>query len=109
MDITQQGVVTLLRSAITGERHTLPEGFALEAADNLVQKQGLLPMVYQGAYLCGIDVKSEIMQRYQKLYFRHLLHSEQQMRKVVHFKEALPPTGDADNGRRGHSDPKRAV
>ena len=82
MDITQQGVVTLVRSTINGEKLSLPEGFALEAADELIQKQGLLPLVYQGAYLCGVDAKSEIMQRYQKQYFRHLMRSELQMRKA---------------------------
>lgn len=93
MDITQQGVVTLLRSAITGEKCTLPEGFTLEAADELIQKQGLLPMAYQGAYLCGMDAKSELTQRYQKLYFRHLMRSEQQMRKAEQIFKVFEEKG----------------
>ena len=82
MDITQQGVIILIKSALTGQALALPEGFSLEAADSLVRRQALLPLVYQGAYQCGIDTGSEIMRQYQKQYFRLLLHSEQQMHAV---------------------------
>ena len=68
MDITQQGVIILIKSALTGQALALPEGFSLEAADSLVRRQALLPLVYQGAYQCGIDTGSEIMRQYQKQY-----------------------------------------
>ena len=69
MDITQQGVVTLIRSTINGEKLSLPEGFTPEAADELIRKQGLLPLVYQGAYLCGIDAHKKLLQDMGISYF----------------------------------------
>ena len=93
MDIVHQGVVTLLRSAVTGEKLPLPEGFELESAETLIGKQGLLPLAYQGAYRCGVDPKSEIMQRFQKKYFMQLMRSEQQMQKAGQIFKAFDENG----------------
>jgi len=72
----------LLRSAITGEKLLLPEGFCLEEADSLVRAQSLTPMVYLGAYNCGISPKSELMLKYQQLYFQNLMRHQQQARAI---------------------------
>lgn len=82
MNIMQRGVVTLLRSAITGECLPLPEGFDLEGADVLIKRQGLVPLVYPGAYNCGIDTQNDQMKEYKKLYFANMIRNEQQMMKV---------------------------
>lgn len=89
MNTQQQGIITLIKSALTGQKLELPQDFSLEAADKLVRSQGLLPLIYQGAYQCGIDGKAEIMQRYQKHYFRLLLHSEQQLRAAERIFRAF--------------------
>lgn len=93
MNTLQQGIITLIKSALTGQKLALPAEFSLETADKPVRSQGLLPLVYQGAYLCGIDGKSEIMQRYQKQYFRVLLRSEQQMRAAEGVFRAFDENG----------------
>ena len=93
MNVTQQGVITLLRSAITGEKLPLPEGFDLEAADALIQKQGLLPLAYQGAYHCGINPKSERMLAYQQKYFREMLRSSRQLQKAEQLFAAFEENG----------------
>lgn len=93
MNITQRGLLTLLRSAVTGEKLCLPEGFQLEEADGLIRSQSLLPLAYQGAYNCGISPKTELMQQYQKQYYRTLIRSEKQMRTVQQIYAAFEENG----------------
>lgn len=82
MNTIHQGLLVLIKSALTGEKLPLPQGFTLEAAEELIRSQSLVPLIYRGAYNCGIDPKSDIMQRYQIQYFRHLVSSDKQMRAV---------------------------
>lgn len=82
MENLHRGITLLLRSAITGEKLPLPEGFCLEEADSLVRAQSLTPMVYLGAYNCGISPKSELMLKYQQLYFQNLMRHQQQARAI---------------------------
>ena len=82
MNIIYQGVLVLIKSALTGQPLPLPEGFSLEAADTLIRSQSLVPLIYRGAFNCGITPQSEIMQKYQVQYFQHLVSSEKQMRAV---------------------------
>ena len=89
MTITQKGLLILLKSAITGERLPLPEGFRLEDADEMIRKQSLLPLAFQGAYNCGISPKTELMQQYQKQYYRILFRSQRQMAAVKQIFQAF--------------------
>lgn len=82
MNTIYQGLFTLIKSALTGQKLELPEGFTLERADGLIRKQSLIPLIYPGALNCGIDPKSERMQYYQMQYFRHLVISERQLAAV---------------------------
>lgn len=93
MTTTQQGVLTLIRSAITGEKLALPEGFSLEEADELICRQSLLPLAYQGAYNCGIPSQDPIMQRYYGKYMSILLRSENQMRTITRIFRAFDENG----------------
>ena len=61
MNDLQKGILTLVRSAITGEKLPLPAGFRLEEADRLIRDHSLLPLAYQGAYNCGISPKEPLM------------------------------------------------
>lgn len=93
MNTVHRGILTLVRSALTGEKLALPEGFTLEEADELIRKQSLLPMAYQGAYNCGIPADSEIMIRYQMEYYKKLIHSEEQMQSVGKIFAAFDENG----------------
>ena len=55
MNLTQKGVVALLKAAITGEKVPLPEGFDLGEAIRLTGPHHIGAMVYEGATRCGID------------------------------------------------------
>lgn len=93
MTATQRGLLTLLKSAVTGENLDLPEDFRLDDADAIIRRQSLLPLAYQGAYYCGISTKMEIMQRYQRQYYRILMHSEKQLRALQQVFSAFEAGG----------------
>lgn len=93
MNILHKGITLLLRSAITGEKISLPEDFRLEDADELIRSQSLLPMAYLGAYNCGISPETELMRRYKQQYFRILLRHEQQMQAVGTICRAFEENG----------------
>lgn len=82
MNTLHKGITILLRSAITGEKLALPADFRLEDADELIRSQSLLPMIYLGAYNCGISPETDLMRQYKQQYLRILLRHEQQMRAV---------------------------
>lgn len=93
MNTIYQGLFTLVKSALTGQKLILPEDFTLEQAELLIRKQSLIPLVYPGAVLCGLDTKSELMQKYQMQYFRHLVISEKQMAAVRQVCETFEANG----------------
>ena len=80
MNTIYQGVLALIKSALTGQKLALPEEFSLETSDELIRSQSLVPLIYRGAFNCGISPKSEMMQKYQMQYFQHLVSSDKQMR-----------------------------
>ena len=55
MDSTQRGIMVLLRSAVTGVAQPLPADFDLEAVRPYVRTHHILPLVYEGARLCGVQ------------------------------------------------------
>lgn len=93
MNTLHKGVITLLRSSITGEKLTLPEEFRLEEADELIRSQSLLPMIYLGAYNCGISPTTALMQQYKRQYLSLLMRHEQQMRAVENICRAFRDNG----------------
>lgn len=93
MNTTQQGIITLLKSAVTGERLPLPDGFSLEEACAVIKKQGLVTLAYEGAVLCGISRKDPIMEDLFRNYYAVLLRSERQMAKVNRIFQAFEEAG----------------
>ena len=82
MNIQYQGLFVLIKSALTGQKLPLLEGFVPEEADELIRSQSLVPLIYRGAFNCGVSPKSAQMQKYQMQYFQHLIQSDKQMRAV---------------------------
>lgn len=82
MNTTQKGIITLLKSAVTGQAFPLPEGFSLETARETINKQALVTLVYEGAVLCGIPRQEPAMKELFQSYYTVLLRSERQMTKV---------------------------
>lgn len=93
MDVLHQGILALVKSALTGTKTALPEGFLPEMADTCIREQSLLPLVLQGAYICGLPMNTEQMQQYQKQYFRILHHSQLQLRALKQVFAAFEEHG----------------
>lgn len=62
MDIQQTGIITLVKSALTGKKSDLPEGFDIEQAEKCAAKHRISSLLYYGALNCGINENSPVMQ-----------------------------------------------
>lgn len=82
MDTLQQGIITLIRSGLTGEKLTLSESFDLEQAYPQIVRHQIQPICYLGAVYCGVDKKLPVMQQLFQGYCRCLMHSEAQTEVV---------------------------
>lgn len=93
MDVLQQGIITLIRSAITREKHSLPQGFDLESAYAQICQHRILPLVYLGAVQCGISQTLPVMQKLFDDYQECRMRSEQQMKELDHLFAAFDRAG----------------
>ena len=82
METIQQGITTLLKNAVTGENRPLPEDFSLSNALEIIKKQGLTTLAFEGAALCGVPRTDPVMNELFMGYYSMLLRSERQMAKV---------------------------
>lgn len=79
MDAAVKGILTLVRSAVTGEVLPLPEGFDIGQASRQIRRHQITPLAYEGAVRCGIDRSLPVMQELFGICCRRLLQSERQM------------------------------
>jgi hypothetical protein len=63
MNSTNKGILTLLRSAVTGEKLELPADFDLTAAYPMIRRYQLVPLAYEGALNCGVNQTLPVMNR----------------------------------------------
>lgn len=93
MTVTQQAIVTLLKSAVTRQAMPLPEEFDLESAFALVKAHHMIPMIYDGAVRCGISKTLPVMQKLFQGYLRAMLVSEKQMQQLGRVFAAFEEAG----------------
>lgn len=93
MDAMQQGIITLIRSSLTGEPLPLPEGFDLEETYPQILRHGVIAMAYDGAVRCGLDKKLPAMQKLFQGYLKCVLKSEGQMKAVERICSAFDAAG----------------
>lgn len=93
MNDIQLGVITLMKSAITGEKLTLPDGFSLGEALPLLKKHGIQAMGYIGAVNCGISKSDPIMQGLFQFYCRSVVFSQRQLDKINQLFAAFEDNG----------------
>lgn len=73
----QQGILTLIKSALLDRPFPLPSGFSLEKVPELCRAHEITPMVCEGAVNCGIHNQSGFRTLFQESC-QHLLLSERQ-------------------------------
>lgn len=93
MNEMQQGIIALLKSAITGEPYPLPDDFDLAAIYPQVKKHHMDALLYEGAVCCGIPRENPVMQELFRRYCRSLLISEGQMSEVRRIFDAFDKSG----------------
>lgn len=93
MNVTQQGVLTLLKSAMTGQALALPDGFDLEAAATVIRRHHILPLIYDGAVRCGISPEHPLMRQMFVRYCGILRQSEQQLHALERIYRAFEENG----------------
>ncbi len=62
MDSHQRNLLALVQSALTGLPAKMPEDFSLKSLGKDIAKHHLSVLAYNGAFLSGLDVRSEDMQ-----------------------------------------------
>jgi len=93
MDVQQQGVLTLIRCGLTGEKLALPEEFDFEKAYEVLQRHQVLALGYVGAVNCGISKQEPVMRRLFQNYGQCLQHSEQQLGVAERICKAFDEAG----------------
>ena len=93
MDITQQGILALLKSAVTEETLVLPEGFDIQEACARIKGHHMVPLIYDGAVRCGISSRNPAMQQLFRGYCKALQVSEGQMRQLERVFAAFEEQG----------------
>lgn len=93
MDIIQQGIITLIKSSITGEAYPLPEGFSLEEAVPQMKRHHIIPLCYDGAVRCGLPQNDPVMKQLFVGYCQALMKNEGQMREISRVCAAFDERG----------------
>lgn len=93
MNMMQQGVLGLIRAAITAEAAALPEGFSLGEALDPIRQHQIIGLAYEGALLCGIDPKEDAMQKLRRVYYTNIVRSEQQLQALNRLFEEFQSSG----------------
>lgn len=89
----QRGIILLVRSALTGQRERLPAGFDLEAAQVLIVKHQIAPLIYYGAVNCGIAADCEAMRSLLSITARLVSIGESQTLELCMLTQAFDSAG----------------
>lgn len=95
MNVTQKGILTLVKSAITGEKYELPKEFELDAEETqeLIKKHHLMMLLYIGAMNCGFSSETPVMQWLFAFYCKRMISSENQLKEVQRVFQAFDENG----------------
>ena len=94
MDHQTQGILTLLRGALTGEKLTLPEDFDWASASTTFYQHQMVALAVRGAPRCGVSVSHPELKRLMALFCGDVCH-----------QAPVSPAGAAGHGRRGCAHP----
>ncbi len=78
MNVQQRGLITLIKSALSGKNCELPGNFSLGGVVNVAREHQISPLLYYGALNCGFDKNSEAMKKLFENSFPLVILDEQQ-------------------------------
>lgn len=93
MNVTQQGIAALMKSAMLQRPQPLPEGFEIQAAMPLIRRHHIAALVYDGAERCGLPGQEPAMRKLFQAYCSSLLVSEGQEREIARIFAAFDENG----------------
>ena len=93
MNVTQQGIAALMKSAVLQQPQLLPEGFEIQAAMPLVRRHHIAALAYDGAERCGLSRREPAMNKLFQAYCSSLLVSEGQEREISRIFAAFDENG----------------
>ena len=93
MNSINMAVITLLKSAITGEKLPLPDDFGMEQVMPVLKKHGIQTMGYIGAVNCGVPKTDPVMQDLFRFYCRSTVASQRQLDKIDQLFAAFEENG----------------
>lgn len=93
MDITQMGILALIKSAVTQVPQSLPEGFELEAAYPQICRHQIPTLAFEGALLCGISKENPAMRKLFQSYCKAIAITEGQIRETRRILAAFEEAG----------------
>lgn len=93
MNTLQRGIITLLRSGLTGESLSLPETFSFSQAYPVLCAHQVHTLAYDGAVCCGIPKTLPEMKLLFQVYCQCLMLSERQMQTVEMVFHAFEEQG----------------
>lgn len=91
MNAEHKDVIALLRSAVTGVAYPLSAEFDLEQVMPYIKSHHILPLVYEGARICGVE--SPLMMKLFTGYCKSMQISEGQMRELDRIYRAFEENG----------------
>lgn len=89
----QNGIITLLRSALSGEAIPLPEEFDLTSAMSLIRKHHIGSLIHTGAVNCKIDPKLPAMQQLFGITYQYMCSDERQRHELSNVLTAFHDNG----------------
>ena len=93
MDVKLQGTIALLRSALTGEKVAIPEGFFLSEVLDIVRYHRLTPLMVRGAMRCGISRSDPGLQQCMLKMCTDVKVSRFQMQMLEALYQAMDEAG----------------
>ncbi len=93
MNAQQQALLTIVRSGLTGESLTLPEGVEPKQLYQQLSRHQMLAVGYAGASNCGVDKQSPLAGHLFQSYCKCLRHSEQQNKLIETVCAAFDQAG----------------
>ncbi len=85
----QKDLITVVKSALTGKKFELSQKFDLEEAAKVAKKHGIIPILYYGAYNCGIESNSPLMQQLFMQTCMNIQFSKKQMFEIGQLCKAF--------------------
>ena len=93
MDIQKIGIISLIKSAVTGQAVSLPANFDLELTWDMIKKHQITSMIYYGVSNCGLNMNPPIMKKLFSALCNCIIITEKQKIETDNVCKAFSENG----------------